>query len=133
MNTMMNRREFAKTSLLAGTALASGAIAAAPVPPKRIRTAVIGCGSVSGQYLPQPTKSPFVEVVSVCDIRPERAKRQAEKFNIPHYYPHIDKLLAGEASGWLATTQPVKTVETPILTAIQAIHANARRNSVVNS
>ena len=44
-------------------------------PPKRIRTAVIGCGSVSGQYLPVLTKCPYVEVVSVCDIKPARAKK----------------------------------------------------------
>ena len=31
---------------------------------KRIRTGVIGCGSVSGSYLPALSKCPYVEVVS---------------------------------------------------------------------
>jgi predicted dehydrogenase len=62
---------------------------------KKIRIGIIGCGSVSGVYLPHLTKSPFVEVVSVCDIKPERAKARAEEFNIPNQYPHIDQLLAG--------------------------------------
>ena len=79
----MNRRDFTKASLLAGTALITGASSsfAADPSPKRIRTGLIGCGSVSNQYLPQLTKSPFVEVVSLCDIKPERAKRQAERYH----------------------------------------------------
>ena len=94
MNTspsLLNRREFTKTALAAG---AAGAFAAEPA--KRIRTGVIGCGSVSGSYLPVLTKSPFVEVVSLCDIKPERARKQAEKFKIAHHYPNIDAMLAGE-------------------------------------
>jgi predicted dehydrogenase len=57
---------------------------------------VIGCGSVSNSYLPVLTKCPFAEVVSLCDIRPERARKQAERFKIAHHYPHIDAMLAGE-------------------------------------
>lgn len=95
----LNRRDFAKTTLLAGAAVASGAIATRPVSaqtsPRRIRTGVIGCGSVSNAYLPVLTKSPFVEVVSLCDIKPERARKQGEKFQITHTYPHIDAMLAG--------------------------------------
>ena len=92
------RRDFAKTTLLASAALASGSLSAsaADTPKRRIRTGVIGCGSVSGSYLPVLTKSPFVEVVSLCDIKPERARRRAQEFKIAHHYPHIDAMLAGE-------------------------------------
>lgn len=62
---------------------------------KKIRVAVIGCGSVSNMYLPHLSKCPYVDMVSVCDIRPERARAQGEKFRIPHQYDHIDALLAG--------------------------------------
>jgi predicted dehydrogenase len=62
---------------------------------KRIRVAVIGCGSVSNMYLPHLSKAPHVELVSVCDIKPERAAAQALKYNVPNQYPHMDKLLAG--------------------------------------
>lgn len=91
------RRHFAKTTLVAGAAVASGALSsfAADAPMKRIRTGVIGCGSVSGAYLPVLTKSPFVEVVSLCDIKPERAQKRAERFNVSHHYPNIDAMLAG--------------------------------------
>jgi predicted dehydrogenase len=76
-------------------------LTAADAPAKRIRTGLIGCGSVSGQYLPVLTKCPYVEVVSLCDIRPERARQRAEAFNVPHHYPHIDAMLAGEPFDFL--------------------------------
>jgi predicted dehydrogenase len=104
MNTskhLLNRRDFTKTTLLAGAALASGVVTAVGVETKRIRTGVIGCGSVSHSYLPVLTKCPYVEVVSLCDIRPERARKQAERYKIAHHYPHIDQMLAGEPFDFL--------------------------------
>jgi predicted dehydrogenase len=94
----VTRRAFSKTALLTGAALASGTLGAlsAEPAPKRIRTGVIGCGSVSNSYLPVLTQCPFVEVISLCDIRPERARRQAERFKVAHDYPHIDAMLGGE-------------------------------------
>ena len=62
---------------------------------QKIKVGVIGCGSVSGQYLPHLSKSPYVELVSTCDIIPERAKQQAAKYRVPNHYPHIDQMLAG--------------------------------------
>src|SRR5690242_2744821 len=97
----LNRRDFAKTTLLAGAAVASGAIAATGADTKRVRIGVIGCGSVSGSYLPVLSKCPYAEVVSLCDIRPERARKRAEEFKVAHHYPHIDKMLAGEPFDFL--------------------------------
>jgi predicted dehydrogenase len=62
---------------------------------KKVKIGLIGCGSVSGMYLPHLSKSPYVEIVSVCDIIPERAIKAAEKYKVPHYYSHIDQMLAG--------------------------------------
>lgn len=62
---------------------------------KKVKIGLIGCGSVSGVYLPHLSKSPYVELVSVCDIIPERAKKRATEFNVPNQYTHIDQLLAG--------------------------------------
>ena len=90
---LLTRREFTKTTLLAGAALASGAVSAVGQDAKRIRTGLIGCGSVSGSYLPVLTKCPSVEVVSLCDIRPERARQRAEQFKVAHHYPHIDQTI----------------------------------------
>jgi predicted dehydrogenase len=112
MNTSapLTRRRFAETALLAGAVLASGT-RAADAPQKRIRTGLIGCGSVSHQYLPQLTQSPFVEVVSLCDIRAERAKRQAEKFKIVHHSPEIEAMLAGEPFDFLVVTTDMQEHE----------------------
>lgn len=115
MNTTpsLNRRNFTKTTLLAGAALAAGTISTpgADAPVKRIRTGLIGCGSVSNQYLPQLARSPFVEVVSLCDIKPERARRQAERFKVAHHYPHIDAMLAGEPFDFLVDTTDMQAHE----------------------
>jgi predicted dehydrogenase len=100
-NPLLNRRDFTKTTLLVGAAVAAGVFHARATEPARIRTGIIGCGSVSNAYLPVLTKCPFVEVVSLCDIRPERARKRAEQFNVAHYYPHIDLMLAGEPFDFL--------------------------------
>lgn len=97
----LNRRQFTKTTLIAGAAVASGVLPVRSQEPNRIRTGVIGCGSVSNSYLPVLTKCPYVEVVSLCDIRPERARKQAERFKVAHHYPHIDAMLAGEPFDFL--------------------------------
>lgn len=93
----IDRRAFVGQALAAGTALTASAAAADESASKRVKVGVIGCGSVSHVYLPHLAKSPHVELVSTCDIIPERARAQAEKFRIPHHYPHIDKMLAGAA------------------------------------
>ena len=75
---------------------ASDSSSKSETPPfKKIRVAVIGCGSVSNMYLPHLTKSPHVEVVSVCDIKPERAKQAAEKYSVSNQYTSIETLLKG--------------------------------------
>src|ERR1051326_6995738 len=98
MNALRPRRpKFAQITLAAGATVASGVLTGFAADPgvKRIRTGVIGCGSVSHQYLPQLTKSPFVEVVSLCDIRYERAQKQGAKFNVANTYPDIGAMLLG--------------------------------------
>lgn len=102
---LWNRREFTKTTVLTGVATVAGALPTFAVqePARRIRTGVIGCGSVSHSYLPVLTKSPFVDVVSLCDRRYERAQQQGEAFRVAHTYRHIDDMLAGEPFDFLVT------------------------------
>ncbi len=96
-NKNLSRQEFLQQLAVAGAGLLLSSVKclAAASPEKKIKVAVIGCGSVSNMYLPHLTKSPFVELVSACDIIYDRAKQQAAKFNLPNHYPHIDLLLAG--------------------------------------
>src|SRR5687768_17101714 len=97
MKSTITRQEFLHRTALAGAGLLLSSIEAFALeqPQKKIRVAVIGCGSVSTQYLPHLSKSPYVELVSVCDIIPERAANRANEYKIPNHYPHIDKMLAG--------------------------------------
>ncbi|MBN1561688.1 Gfo/Idh/MocA family oxidoreductase [candidate division KSB1 bacterium] len=90
----MNRRTFLQTTALAG-ALSTLPFHSTSADDRKIRVGVIGCGSVSHSYLPHLSQCPYVELISACDIIPERAKAQAERFNIPNHYPHIDQMLAG--------------------------------------
>ena len=105
MKSTITRQEFLQRTALAGAGLLLSSIEgfALEHPQKKIRVAVIGCGSVSTQYLPHLSKSPYVQLVSTCDIVPDRAKQAAAKYNIPNHYPHIDQLLAGPAFDLLVT------------------------------
>jgi predicted dehydrogenase len=97
MENTISRQEFLHKSAFAGAvALLSSLEGFSKVTEnKKLKLAIIGCGSVSTQYLPHLSKSPFVELVSTCDIIEQRAIDAATKYNIPNHYPHIDKLLAG--------------------------------------
>lgn len=92
----ISRHEFLRWTAMAGAAsLLSSVKAFAAARQKKIRLGVIGCGSVSTQYFPHLSKSPYVEFVSACDIIYERAQKRATEYNVPNTFPHIDKMLAG--------------------------------------
>ncbi len=93
----LTRQEFLHRTAMAGVGLLLSSLEsfALSTSDKKIKVAVIGCGSVSNRYLPHLSQSPYVELVSTCDIIYDRAMQQAKAFNVPNHYPHIDKLLAG--------------------------------------
>src|ERR1043165_9099001 len=69
---------------------------AAGLPEKKLRVAVIGCGSVSNRYLPQLLSSKSIGVVSLCDIKYDRALGQNKQYNVnAQTYPNIDAMLKG--------------------------------------
>ena len=85
MDKNISRSDFIQRSMMAGAALLLSSIEGLAVefPQKKIRVAVIGCGSVSRMYFPHLSKSPYVELVSTCDIIYDRAKKRAEEFKCP--------------------------------------------------
>lgn len=93
----ISRQQFLQRTAMAAAALLVSSLEGLALTgvQKKTRVAIIGCGSVSGVYLPHLSKSPYVELVSVCDIVYDRAKKRAAEFNIPNHYPHIDQQLAG--------------------------------------
>ena len=97
MKPSLSRQQFLQHTAMAGASLLLASLEgfALSTVDKKIKVAVIGCGSVSTQYLPHLSKSKFVEIVSVCDIIPERAITRAKEYKVPNHYPHIDQMLAG--------------------------------------
>ena len=96
--SMIGRRTFVAQAGAAGAVLTISPVTAQRKPEeklKSVRVGVIGCGSVSRAYLPHLAECQHADLVSTCDIIPERAKTQAEKYRIPNSYPHIDQMLAG--------------------------------------
>ncbi len=112
----LSRRSFVAAGV---TAAASASLIGAD-PPKKVKVGVIGCGSVSTQYLPHLMKCPFAEVVSACDIKPERAKRLAEKYKVPNQYPNIGDMLAGAAFDLLVNLTDMQEHEKLNKQAIEA-------------
>ncbi len=54
---------------------------------KKLKIAVIGAGGIANYaHLPGYSRMDNVEIVAICDILPERAKKTAEKFGIKSYY-----------------------------------------------
>src|SRR3954452_3414335 len=115
----IDRRTFLERTTIAGGALTMAGVAspfatsaaAAEAPTKRVRVGIIGCGSVSGVYLPHLSKCPYAKVVSTCDIIPERAERRAKEHNIANHYPHIDQMLAGADFDLLVNTTDMQEHE----------------------
>lgn len=94
----VRRREFLTQAASASAlVLVSPAFLPAALPQSRpIRVGLIGCGSVSRMYLPHLTKSPHVEVVSLCDRKSERAASRGDEFQIAARYDSIEQMLGGE-------------------------------------
>lgn len=98
MNEKQSRAQFLKTTAMAGAAVLVSSLEgwAAAREDKKLRVAVIGCGSVSNRYIPQLLSSKLIEVVSLCDIKPERAVAQNKQYNVnAKTYGSIEEMLKG--------------------------------------
>ena len=103
----MSRKKFLEYTAAAGAAVLLSSLEsfAKQQPDKKLRIAEIGCGSVSNRYLPQLLSSPMLQVVSLCDIKYERAVEQNKKYNVnAKTYPDIHGMLAGEPFDMMVTT-----------------------------
>jgi predicted dehydrogenase len=103
----ISRQQFLQRTAMAGAAvllanLESFAITTAD---KKIRVALIGCGSVSNRYIPKLMSSPMIELVSLCDIKYERAVAQNKQYNVnAQTYKNIDEMLKGVPFDMMVTT-----------------------------
>lgn len=96
MSYPVSRKDFILRTTMAGAAALLASLESFAIgTEKKICVGVIGCGSVSTQYLPHLTKSQHAEVVSLCDIIVDRAVTRSKEYNIANYYPNIDAMLKG--------------------------------------
>jgi predicted dehydrogenase len=103
----ISRQQFLQQTAMAGAAVLLSSLEswALTTPEKKLRVALIGCGSVSNRYIPQLQTSLLIEIVSLCDIKYDRAIAQNAKYNVnAATYPHIDKMLAGVPFDMMITT-----------------------------
>jgi predicted homoserine dehydrogenase-like protein len=94
----ISRMEFLKMTGMAGAAILLSSLESFAKESKssKLRIGVIGCGSVSNRYIPHLQSSPFIEIVSLCDIKYERALAQNREYKVnAATYPSIDDMLKG--------------------------------------
>ena len=61
---------------------------------KKVRVGVVGAGNIAHDtHLPAYARIENAELVAVCDIDIEKAKRAAEKYHIPAYYASLGEML----------------------------------------
>lgn len=102
----IDRRNFIKAAAATGI-LAKTVFAGTPqgTSAKKIRVGHIGCGNVAlNAYIVAMQASPFIEIVSTCDIIHSRAEALAKKFGIPKYYYNVHEQLAGPEFDLLVNT-----------------------------
>ena len=94
----ITRQQFLQQSAMAGAAVLLSSLEswASATPEKKLKVAIIGCGSVSNRYIPHLQTSSMIEIVSLCDIKYDRAEAQNKQYNVnAKTYPDIDKMLSG--------------------------------------
>ena len=110
----ISRQQFLQYAAGAGAAMLLSSLEglALETPQKKLRVALIGCGSVSNRYIPHLQTSSLIEIVSLCDIKYERAVNQNKQYNVnAQTYPHIDKMLAGVPFDMMVTTTDMQEHE----------------------
>ena len=107
MPNKISRSQFLEKTSLAGAALLLSSLEglASVSPQKKLRVGLIGCGSVSNRYLPHLKSSSLIEVVSLCDIKYDRAVNQNKQYSLgAATYPNIEAMMSGVPFDLMVTT-----------------------------
>lgn len=102
----ISRQQFLQYTASAGAAVLLSSLEGFAMEKKeqKLKVAIIGCGSVSNRYIPHLQTSALIEIVSLCDIKPERAVSQNKQYNVnAATYASIDEQLKGVPFDMLIT------------------------------
>lgn len=73
-----------------------------------LQTAVVGAGTVSGIHLRALDRNPRTDLVAICDVDEEAARRVADEYHVTPY-TDVSALLASEDLDWLHVCTPPST------------------------
>ena len=59
---------------------------------EKLNFAVIGCGRIARKHIPIIDQLENANLVAVCDIKEERAKKWAGEYNVPYYTNYLEML-----------------------------------------
>src|SRR6476659_3292989 len=110
----LSRKKFLQYTASAGAAMLLSSLEgfAREKEEKKLKVAVIGCGSVSGSYIPKLQTSDVIEIVSLCDIKYDRALERNKTFNVnAKKYHNIDEMLKGEPFDMMITLTDMQVHE----------------------
>jgi predicted dehydrogenase len=85
----------------------------------KLRTAVVGGGTVSGVHLEGLRRNPRTELVAICDVDQARAREVAREYEI-RPYTDVEQMLADVDLDWIHVCTPVQTHVDVALPAIEA-------------
>jgi len=69
-----------------------------------LRTALIGCGQRGGAHAKAAMKCDKMELIAVCDLDEERAKKASEEFGVPYVTDHKELLARDDLDAALIST-----------------------------
>src|SRR4029079_10004330 len=110
----LSRKRFLQYTASAGAAMLFSSLESFAMDneDKKLKVAVIGCGSVSGSYIPKLLTSDVIQIVSLCDIKYDRALERNKTFNVnAKTYPNIDEMLKGEPFDMMITLTDMQVHE----------------------
>src|SRR5437867_10591026 len=87
----------------------------------RVRLAIVGCGNISQLNAPGYLQHPRCDVVALCDIDSERAKRRAREWSItPRIYTDLAQVLDDRAVDAVELLTPTWLHAEQIVAALEA-------------
>src|SRR6478736_2896882 len=110
----LSRKKFLQYTASAGAAVLLSSLEgfAMGKDDKKLKVAIIGCGSVSGSYIPKLLTSDLITIVSLCDIKYDRALERNKTFNVnAKTYHNIDEMLKGEPFDMMVTLTDMQVHE----------------------